>query len=169
MKGQQVLHRSDLIKRPLPALRAFGNMAGAGDRPADGPGPQSYAQPINAGGKRGAVLFGCGIEIGLRKAERLAPAGAHLHRLDPEPGLDIIEPGGKQADDVASLAGGGGEFDAALQHFAIDPPQYQFKPPRALRPRLERAHHVGGQIAHHPIEQACGGGSAPSTGAAPSA
>ena len=128
-------------------------MAGARDRPGDSPGAEPHAQPVDAGGKRCAVAFGSGIEIGLRRAERLAPAGAQLHGLDPEAGLECLEPCRKQPDHVAGLAGDDGKLDPAPQHLAINPPQPQFKPPRALTARRQCAHHVGREVFHHPVEQ----------------
>ncbi|NJO24030.1 MAG: hypothetical protein HC868_15285 [Sphingomonadales bacterium] len=61
MENQRALAWRYRIKRRLPALRTFGNVAGTGDRASNSLGTEPHGQPVNAGGQRGAVLLGGGI------------------------------------------------------------------------------------------------------------
>ena len=117
-------------------------------------GTQPYTQPIDAGRQGDTVHLSGGIKIALAECQRLAPGGRKTRQFDPESGIDIVQPRGEQADQVCRVAAGLGQFELTDQHFAIDFPQGQLDPPRALSCTFEYAHQILGQVFHHAVEQA---------------
>ena len=99
------------------------------------------------------MRIGSGFDVALFQRQRFGPACPHPHRLDPEPRIDIVQLGCKQAADVFRIAGRSREFELADHPLAIPPPHAEFEPPRPLAPAFEFAGHVGGKIGHDLIEQ----------------
>ena len=52
---------------------------------------QANRQPVNAGGQAGAVGFGSRFKIALTQRQRLGPGHPQPRKLNPEPGVDIVQ------------------------------------------------------------------------------
>src|SRR5688500_16739107 len=100
---------------------------------------QAHADLVDALGEAGATIVRRGVEIPLDQRQRLRPRRAQRHELDPEAGVEIVEPGGEQPGNVSGIAAGGGRLEGADEHLAVDLPQAQLEAPGALAARLERA------------------------------
>ena len=97
--------------------------------------------------------LGGGLDIGLGERQRLGPGRAQADQFNAETGVQIVEFPAEQPRNMPGVAAGPGQFKTARQHFAIDLPHAQLKPPCAQRPALQHAGHVFGDIRHHPVEQ----------------